>query len=244
MPQLNVEWISRRQRLILQSGMTIPYFYSVFQIYSSSLSYRTLILFAIDTRDQYRFQLFRRPLLTQHPLYAILPAILALLLVLLLVVFIFSCILLVATIALGFNWSRALIPSFLIIIFGPCIVIFVYDPIRPWLAMFTYVKWLKSFNEGDDGCSVSENQKYAAGRGKFRRFRWMNGLKRLMARFIARQRTRWNASQAARAGLSQISISLPIRRPIQSEEEQGRDISMGDDVDNPLEEFPGEVFLG
>ncbi|KAL9610256.1 MAG: hypothetical protein Q9167_005027 [Letrouitia subvulpina] len=214
MPLINAERISRRQQLVLKC----------------------------DAPVQDRSRLFRRPLLTQHPLQAVLPAALILLLVLLIVIVTLGFLYVTIIEALGFKLGPSPHAAVIVILFGPILGIFIYDPIRSRLAMFTYMKWVKSFNEGDDGCSLSKSQE-DAGRRKFGYFRMMNEIKRVGAYIIPRRKNRATAPHAYRNGLTQVSIRLPTRRPYQDVEGRLRDTSTEDDVAALSEEFPGEVFL-
>jgi hypothetical protein len=86
-------------------------------------------------------------MLTQHPFGAKTTGLIVFLIILLLVMLGLGHIAIAIRDALGIRQTPFSTASIVISVFGPICTSYVYDPIRRRLAMYTYISWLKSFED-------------------------------------------------------------------------------------------------
>lgn len=137
-------------------------------------------------------RLHRRPLLTQHPLSAKITGTIIFLTILLAVLLALGYLFVTVRDALGFRPGPSMHSFIIVWIFGPLCAMFIYDPIRRRIGMYTYIAWLKSF---DDDFVRTESQ----GDKRFRR---------LKSVFFECAWRPWN--HRSRNAASQDSMSLPF----------------------------------
>jgi hypothetical protein len=159
-------------------------------------------------------KLVRRPILTQHPLAAKIIGIIVSLIVLFLVLLGIGYIVATTRDALGFHKPPLPYATMIIYVLVPILAVNVYNPIRSRLAMYTYSRWLKSFEDED---MQPQRRKDRTLRFARMHFRWP------LPRW--RRWRRWK--QRAPRDVIQESISL-------------LPISHGE---NSRAELPGEIFL-
>jgi type III secretory pathway component EscR len=86
-------------------------------------------------------------MLTQYPFGAKTTGLIVFLIILILVMLGLGYIVVTIRDALGIRQTPLPTGSIVISVFGPICALYVYDPIRRRLAMYTYISWLKSFED-------------------------------------------------------------------------------------------------
>ncbi|KAK5652174.1 hypothetical protein OQA88_10817 [Cercophora sp. LCS_1] len=122
-----------------------------FELHAVPAQQRLMMSYDISTWHTKSGLLPRRPMFTQHPTEAKLIALTVFMVVLIAVTLGGGWLFITVRDALGFVQRRPLpIGSTIVSLTGPLIAALIYSPIRKRVAMFSYKKWMKSFDEPQD----------------------------------------------------------------------------------------------